>query len=373
MTWVFWISATLIAYTYFCYPGWLWVRSRWYPHPIQRRPNFQSVSFVMVVRDEERNLNRKLENLLTLDYPAELIQLVIVSDGSLDRTEAILRERADDPRITVVLNQLSRGKAPGLNDALELAHGDILVFTDARQSIEPPALRLMLENFADPTVGCVSGELMLGDPTTGESDKALATYWRVEKLVRQMESTTKSVVGATGALYAIRRTLLVPLPAEIILDDVYLPMQVVRQGFRVLFDSRARAWDGAHLDAPREFGRKVRTLSGNYQLLQLAPWLLTRANPIRFEFISHKLLRLGVPFALVSILTASLVLRAPIYRVALILQMIFYGLCLLAILGLKRGPLARMAEAAFAFVLLNTAAVVAFANFISGRKTTWGR
>jgi biofilm PGA synthesis N-glycosyltransferase PgaC len=373
MTWVFWGGAALVAYTYFGYAGWLWLRSRWYPTEIQRGPYSPSISFVMVVRDEEHTLPRKLENLLTLDYPADLTQLVIVSDGSSDRTDAILREHASNPRITVVLTQLSRGKASGLNDALELAQGEVVVFTDARQRIEPCALRLLLENFADPTIGCVSGELMLGDPETGQSGKALAAYWRVEKQVRQMESAAKSVVGATGALYAIRQNLLVPLPEETILDDVYLPMHVVRQGFRVLFDSRARAWDSADLDAQREFGRKVRTLNGNYQLLQLAPWLLTSANPIRFEFISHKLFRLAAPFALIGILFASAVLPGPFYRSALFLQVIFYGSSTLALLGLKRGPLARMAEAAFAFVMLNTAAVIAFSNFIFGRKTLWDR
>jgi len=372
MIWIFWGGAALVAYTYFGYSVWLWLRSRWYPRKIQRGPYSPSVSFVMVVRDEELTLPRKLENLLTLDYTAELTQLVIVSDGSSDHTDAILREHASNPRITVVLTQLSRGKASGLNSALELAQGEIVVFTDARQSIEPGALRLMLENFADPTVGCVSGELMLGDPATGQSGKALATYWKVEKQVRQMESAAKSVVGATGALYAIRRNLLVPLPEETILDDVYLPMHVVRQGFRVVFESGARAWDSANLDAQREFGRKVRTLSGNYQLLQLAPWLLQSTNPIRFEFISHKLLRLVVPFALVGILISSAVLRGPFYRTTLLLQIVFYGLSIVSLFGLKRGPLARMAEAAFAFVMLNTAAVVAFYNFVSGRKTLWG-
>jgi hypothetical protein len=167
--------------------------------------------------------------------------------------------------------------------------------------------------------------------------------------------------------------LLVPLPAETILDDVYLPMHVVRQGFRVVFDGRAQAWDSADPGVEAEFKRKVRTLSGNYQLLQLAPWLLTGSNPIRFEFVSHKLLRLAVPFALAGILVASLILRAPVYRIALALQTVLYGLSFLAIAQLKRGPVGRIADAALTFVVLNTAAVVAFANFVSGRKAAWIR
>jgi biofilm PGA synthesis N-glycosyltransferase PgaC len=370
--WIFWGSAVVIAYTYFGYPGWLWLRGRWRRTDVTRGSYAPFVSIVMVVRNEECVLERKLKNLLALDYPAELTQLVVVSDGSTDGTEAILHSYASNSRVNVVLNQLYRGKASGLNDAFELAQGEIVVFTDARQEIEPGALRRLLENFADPQVGCVSGELMLGDPNKGETREGLGVYWRVEKRIRELESASGSVVGATGAFYAIRRSLLSPLPAETILDDVYLPMQVARQGFRVVFDSRAWAWD-SDLGREREFARKVRTLSGNYQLLQLAPWLLTGANPIRFEFVSHKLLRLTVPFALAGVLVASVILRAPVYRVALALQAAFYGVSFLAIAQVKKGPLTRMADAVFTFVVLNTAAVVAFANFVSGRKAAWTR
>src|SRR5207247_9241227 len=143
-----------------------------------------------------------------------------------------------------------------------------------------------VEDFAVPAVGCVSGELMLGEPDSGESAQGMGLYWRIEKQIREMESASGSVIGATGAIYAVRRSLLAPIPPETILDDVYIPMNVVRQGSRVIFDPRARAWDLPHLGTGREFARKVRTLSGNYQLLQLAPWMLTSANPVRFEFVS---------------------------------------------------------------------------------------
>lgn len=214
---------------------------------------------------------------------------------------------------------------------------------------------------------------MLGVPTLGETGKGMGLYWRIEKTIRELEAASGSVVGATGALYAVRRRLVVPLPPETILDDVYLPMHVARQGGRVVFDDRARAWDSPNLGGKREFGRKVRTLSGNYQLLQLAPWLLTATNPIRFEFVSHKLLRLVVPFALLATLGASLLLSQPIYRIALALQLTFYLLSVLSIVRLSRGPLARAADAALTFVLLNTAAMVAFANFVTGRKAVWIR
>ncbi|MBI3475648.1 MAG: glycosyltransferase family 2 protein [Acidobacteria bacterium] len=373
MKWVFWISATGIVYSYIGYAAWLWLRSKWSPRPVRRGMTEPSVSAVMVVRNEEAVLARKMENLLTLEYPASKLEVVVVSDGSSDQTTAILKQFGDNVRVRTFLKPESEGKARGLNDAIKLASGDILLFTDARQTIEPAALRLLVENFADPAVGCASGELMLGDPASGETGQGMGLYWRIEKKIREMESASGSVVGATGAIYCARRDLFEALPAGTILDDVLIPMQVVRAGSRVIFDSRARAWDSPDLGGSREFSRKVRTLSGNYQLLQLAPWLLSSKDPIRFEFISHKLSRLTVPFALVALLVASFFLPQPWYRAALATQLGFYALSLIAMLGLKVGPLSRIADAARTFVVLNTAAMVAFVNFVMGRKAVWAR
>ena len=373
MRWLFWGAAGLIAYTYVGYAAWLWLRTRLKPRPVLHGPEEPQISIVMVVRNEELVLERKMRNLLELDYPADRLQIVVVSDGSTDRTEAILRDHAHDARVQVVMNQLPRGKAAGLNDAIEVAQGEVIVFTDARQKIELSAVRRLMESFADPEVGGVSGELMLGDPESGEVAEGMGLYWQIEKKIRELEGASGSVVGATGALYAVRRELLTTLPAGTILDDVYVPLHVARQGKRVVFEPRARAWDSPDLGAEREFSRKVRTLSGNYQLLQSAPWLLTNENPIRFEFVSHKLLRLIAPFALAVTLVTSAFLSGTGYRIALILQLAFYGLSLVAVLQLLRGPLGRIANAASTFVILNTAAVVAFANFMVGRKPGWGR
>jgi poly-beta-1,6-N-acetyl-D-glucosamine synthase len=384
---IFWIAAALVGYSYLGYPAWLWLRSRWSPRPVRRSSGQSSsqssavpaVTAVMVVRNEEAVIARKLENLLTLDYPQAKLDLVVVSDGSSDRTPAILADYARDSRVRTRLRTLikpaSEGKAAGLNDAIKLATGDVLLFTDARQQIESNALRLLIENFADPDVGAASGELMLGDPTSGETGKGMGLYWRIEKKIRELESASGSVVGATGAIYCARRTLLDAslLPESTILDDVLLPMQIVRKGSRVIFDARARAWDSPDLGEGREFSRKVRTLSGNYQLLQLAPWLLSSQNAIRFEFITHKLSRLAVPFALLALLIASIFLPQPFYRAALGVQLAFYALSLAALAGVKIGPLSRIADPARTFVVLNSAAMVAFINFVTGRKAIWVR
>jgi poly-beta-1,6-N-acetyl-D-glucosamine synthase len=377
MKYLFWIAASLVGYSYVGYPAWLWLRSRWSPRPVRRSSGGTSdapaVSAVMVVRNEAPVIARKLENLLTLDYPQAQLEIVVVSDGSSDSTPSILATYASDSRVRTIIKPSSQGKASGLNDAIQLATGEVLLFTDARQRIESRALRLLIENFADPDVGAASGELMLGDPASGETGKGMGLYWRIEKKIRELESASGSVAGATGAIYCARRNLVAPLPEGTILDDVLVPMQIVRKGYRVIFDARARAWDTPDLGEAREFSRKVRTLSGNYQLLQLAPWLLSSENAIRFEFVSHKLSRLAVPFALLALLVASVFLPQPFYRAALAAQLAFYALSLAALAGVRIGPLSRIADPARTFVVLNSAAMVAFVNFVTGRKAVWAR
>ncbi|HTS06939.1 MAG TPA: glycosyltransferase family 2 protein [Candidatus Eisenbacteria bacterium] len=371
MKWLFWTSFALLAYTYAGYPVWLWVRARLKPWPVRRGTVEPGISIVMVVRNESAVLAEKLENLLHIEYAPERCQIVVVSDGSDDGTEAILSTFKNEPRVRAVLRKASAGKAAGLNDALRFADGQILVFTDARQKIESDAVHCLVQNFAEPEVGAVSGELMLGNPAFGESGQGMGLYWKLEKRIRELESASGSVVGATGALYAVRRELVVEVPADTILDDVYIPMHVAQQGFRVLFDGRARAWDTPHLGADREFQRKVRTLTGNYQLLQLAPWLLRKRNPLRFEFISHKLMRLSAPLFLLGMLVSSGLAEGMFFRFLFWLQIVFYSFGLLPYLKLDLGPVSRLCDVAYTFVALNAAAVVAFANYATGNMRVW--
>jgi poly-beta-1,6-N-acetyl-D-glucosamine synthase len=373
MRFVFWAAAGVIGYTYFGYAAWLWLRSRWHPRPVQSGPYVPFVSIVLVVRNEAARLETKMRNLMELYYPPDRMEILVVSDGSTDDTNRLLSEFSEVPRVRVILSPEARGKAAGLNQAMAAVTGEIVVFTDARQQVGTDAVQLLVENFADPEVGCASGELVLGVPDGLEAAKGMGLYWRIEKMIRELESASGSVVGATGALYAVRRSMLVPLPPETILDDVFIPMQVVRQGGRVVLDLRARIWDVPDLGTGREFARKVRTLGGVYELLRLQPWLLTRANPVRFEFISHKLLRLAVPFALFAAMASSFFLPALFYRIALASQLTFYGLSVWGIFRPKYNPLARASDAAFTFVLLNVAALVAFANFVTGRRPAWSR
>lgn len=368
---LFWVSVAAIVYTYAGYPVWLWLRARLRPRLVQRSSYLPSVSVVMVIHNEEKALAPKLDNLFSLNYQKERIEIIVVSDGSTDRSEEILHVYARDSRLRSLCFPECRGKAACLNDAIAAARAELVVFTDVRQAIEKDAIQFLAENFADPAVGCVSGELMLGDPGSGEASQGTGLYWRIEKMIRDLESCSGSVVGATGALYAARRHLLPSVPAGTILDDVFIPMSVVRRGHRVLFDGRARAWDHPNLGGRREFDRKVRTLSGNYQLVQLAPWLLGNTNPLRFEFVSHKLMRLAAPFALALALVSSALIQETFYRAAAITQLVFYLVALLERPLVHAGPLGRIAGAAWTFVVLNAAALVAFTNFVTGRKPVW--
>lgn len=371
MKWVFWFSLALIAYAYLGFPAWLLLRRFWRSNPVRQEPILPSVSVVIAVHNEAQNLVHKLRNLSGLDYPPDKLEVILVSDGSTDATNQVLAAWASE-RVRVEVLSDHRGKAAALNRGVEMARGEIVVFTDARQRIEFGALRRLVVNFADPSVGCVSGELMLGESDGQTSLEGVGLYWRLEKKIRQWEGETGSVVGATGAFYAVRRELVARLPEETILDDVYIPLHVVRQGRRVVFEPQARAWDPLVTSSRQEFRRKVRTLTGNYQLVQLAPWLLSRANRVRFEFVSHKLLRLFVPLALAGLLVSTALLPGSFYRALLLLQVAFYGLGVLAMLW-PDNPAGRIGSTVVTFLVLNAAAVMAMFHFLTRKKEVWVR
>lgn len=372
MTWVFWTALLCLLYSYVGYPAWLWLRRQWRFLPVQKAETTPSISVVIAANNEAAILQRKLANLHALRYPQDLLEIIVVSDGSVDGTEQMLR-MATGPLVRPLLLPTHRGKAVALNCGVAAARGEIVVFMDARQEVEPDALNKLARNFADPTVGCVSGELMLKGPNKVGGQDGLGLYWRIEKIIRCMESETGSVVGATGALYAVRRDLVVNIPAGTLLDDVYLPLCVAAKNKRVVFEPEARAWDDMPDSASKEFRRKVRTLTGNYQLLELAPWLLTRANPLRFEFISHKLSRLLVPFALVALFATCIFLRGFPYREGLVLQICFYSSAALGALRVRPEFVSRFSKVALAFLLLNVAAAMALINFVSGKRAVWVR
>jgi biofilm PGA synthesis N-glycosyltransferase PgaC len=365
---LFWLCIVLTAYAYFGYAIYLWLLAGMRRRPVAQDAVPRTVSILIAARNEEQNLRTKLENLRRLDYPRDRMQIVVVSDGSTDGTAGILQ--AHGANVVPVILEEPNGKASALNEGVKHATGEILVFLDVRQSVDPDAVSALVSCFADPGIGAVSGELVLESSSGVPSSDAIGIYWKLEKVVRKLESESGSVVGVTGAIYAVRRELYVNMPKGIILDDVFVPMCVARAGKRVVFQPAAIARDRVFSERGKEFSRKVRTLTGNYQIVRFAPWLLSPSNPLLLRFISHKLLRLAVPLLLVLALIASMVLPGGFYRSVFWLQALFY--CLAAA-GLVTSSAKRFKPIAIAstFVMLNAAAAVAFYNFVVGRNSVW--
>lgn len=330
---VFWFSAFVISYTYLGYPILLaaWTRfGRRLVHKadITARRTWPSISVVLAVRNEAARLPSRLDNLLQLNYPGAR-EIIVVSDGSTDETsETLARYRGRVRTVEVA----GGGKPLALNAGVGVATGEILVFADARQHFCNNALVELVANFEDPRVGGVTGELVL-DAEHGDSDSTISDgvglYWKYEKWLRRNESAVWSTLGATGAIYAIRRSLWRPLPAETLLDDVLVPMRVVLAGQRIVFEERARAFDRASADAGNEARRKTRTLAGNYQILAQEPRLLVPGlNPVWLQYMSHKVGRLVVPWALVGTFVTSAVLAGShwFFAIAFVAQLAFYSL-----------------------------------------------
>lgn len=368
----FWGALTITLYTYLGYPMWIGLRSRLYPVPWRQAPVQPSVSIVLVVHNGAALLGPKIDHLLALDYPEDRIDIVVVSDGSTDGTDRVLGA-SSHPRLKSIVCQEHRGKAAALNEGIQIASGEILLFIDIRPWLDTKALQLLVSNFADPQVGCVAGDLILREEGHDAGTKAvMGHYWRFEQWIRNCEARVDSSIGVYGGFYAVRRRLVKMLPAGVINDDMFQSFSLIQQRYRSVLDVRARVYDTWPKTSLGEFNRKVRTLAGNFQLLQLAPWLLSRQNRLRFEFISHKLLRLLVPALLVIMLITSGVLASGslLYASALTVQI---GLYILALLGIGQGvPVAKnIAGPAYAFFMLNAAVVVGLYKFLFTRGPLW--
>jgi cellulose synthase/poly-beta-1,6-N-acetylglucosamine synthase-like glycosyltransferase len=367
---LFWGAVSLTLYTYVGYPVWAFLRSRLWPRPWQQATIFPNVSVILVVHNGAALLLQKINQLLSLDYPRDRIEFIVVSDGCTDATNRILRS---NPFVRSIICPERRGKAAGLNVGIQNATGEILVFLDVRQRLESTSFHYLLSNFTDPGIGCAGGEVLLSDNGHDQETRAVSSmYWRYEKWIRQCESRVDSPVGVSGAFYAVRRQLVCTLPEACLLDDVLQPLSIIRKGYRSVLDARAVVYDVPPRNFEDEFRRKVRTLAGNFQLLKLAPWLLSSENRLRFELISHKLMRLIVPVLLVILLATSamLAIRSQLYTALFAAQLLFY---LAAALGTCRGVpiLAQIAGAARAFCMMNIAVVVGFYRFISTRRPLW--
>jgi biofilm PGA synthesis N-glycosyltransferase PgaC len=318
-------AALFILYTLFGYPLLLTLLAR-RGRPIQREFQPRTVSVLLPVSNGEKWIRQKLESILSLNYPREQLEILVISDGSTDRTEEYAR--AFEPQGVRVFSIARSGKAPALNALMEKAGGEILFFTDVRQKLGADSLRNLIACFADPSVGVVSGELVILD-AQGREDTEVGLYWKYEKAIRKCLSRIDSIPGATGCIYAIRRELAKPLPADCLLDDVHLPMNAFLAGHRLILEPDAKAFDGV-TSLQTEFRRKMRTQAGMYQIVMAFPQLLGPGNRMWIHFVSHKFARLLLPFAILVLIGSSFWLPGMWARAAIVSEL---ALCALVAAG----------------------------------------
>lgn len=365
---IFWASAAALAYTYVGYPALVWAVARLRPREVRRAEWTPTVSVIIAAYNEERDLTKTLESALALDYPKDRLEVIVASDCSTDRTDEIVRSYA--PRgVRLHRQEVRHGKTAAQNAAVELARGEILLFTDATTIYGPAVLRAMAPNFADPEVGCVAGRLVYVDEGGTSVGSGARSYWDYETFVKRQESRAGSLIGVSGCLYAVRRSAYVPLPHDAC-SDFAIATKMVEQGLRTVFEPGAVSMETTNQRPAVELKMRVRVVGQTYPDLWRQRAML---NPLRAGFyavqlLSHKVLRYAVPLFLVTLLASSAVLapRSPLYAAAFAAQALFYLAAAAALLLERAGARSRLLALPQFFVLANVAAALAFFKFLRG-------
>ena len=364
---VFVIAGATIFYVLFGYPlllNWMAQRAN---NPVHKDDKLRTVSFVIAVYNGEKFLERKLRTILGLNYPRELMDILVVSDGSTDRTDEIARSFA--PQGVRFLRVPHGGKAAALNAGVAQVSGEILALCDVRQTLDPDCLRNLIACFGDPQVGSVSPKTIIVEGDIHE-EATTSAYWRYEDWIRRRHTLIDSTFGYSGAFAAMRRSLWVPLPLGTLLDDVYVPLQSFFQGYRILYEPDATMYDFPTV-LQSEFRRKVRLQAGLYQMLKLMPELLSARNRMRLHFLSAKYGRTVIPYCLIAIALATFGLP-PLWRaVAAWGQVLFYGLAALDPLVPDSFPLKKLTSPIRTFVVLMAASLAAVRVYFVSPTSLW--
>ncbi len=367
---VFWSGAAALFYAYVGYPALVWTLSRVRPRPVRRAACEPEVTVIITAYNEERDLAAKLENTLALEYPSDKLEIIVASDCSSDRTDEIARSFST--RGVRLHRQAERlGKTAAQNAAVELARGEIILFSDATTLYRTDVLRALAPNFADASVGCVAGRLVYVDRTGSAVGSGAKSYWGYETFLKTHESRACSLIGASGCLYAVRRAAYVPLYHEAC-SDFIIATKMVEQGLRAVYEPSAVCEEETNRQADKELRMRVRVIAQTYTDLWRHRALM---NPLRtgfyaVELLSHKVMRYLVPvfLMLVFISTAWLAPRSWFFAALLVGQLLFYTAAALGWLleraGLRFKPLAL----AHYFVLANLASVIAFYKFVRGER-----
>ena len=369
---LFWLAAFWIVYVYVGYPAVLALLAAMRSRAVAQQPVTPLVTIVIAAFNEQRHIAETLENKLCLDYPPERLDIIVVSDESTDATDEIVR-RFEARAVKLIRQQPRQGKTAGLNLAIPQARGEIIVFSDANSLYAPDALRHLVANFADPGVGYVTGKMIYVNADGSLIGDGCSAYMKYENVLRALETRVGSVVGVDGGIDAVRRTLYAPMRADQ-LPDFVLPLHVVEQGYRVVYEPRALLKEHALSKTSDEFRMRVRVTLRSFWALWakrrlLAPW--TDAL-FAWQLWSHKLLRYAafVPLLATTVLSVVLAGQHWIYAVSLLGHALLLLSLLLAAGGgrLAAGPL----RYASYFVLINAACAVAALRFLRGEKqSTW--
>ena len=366
---VFWLSVGLLAWTFIGYPLAVLFLARMFPRPWHEGEFSGVVSMIVAAHNEENVIREKVENCLALDFGAADAEIIVVSDGSTDSTNAILKEfSAADPKLRIITYQPRAGKANALNLGVSQARGEVLIFSDANVMVRARSCQAILSPLVDSRVGAVCGRVLLRargtDELAGES-----LYMKYEGVVQNAEASWHSTVGVDGALFAMRRSLFQPLPQAIILDDFMLSMQAPANRLRIVYKKEAEAVEEVIASAENEFRRKARIVAGGYQFLvaflrsgrsfTLGTW---------FALFSHKILRWIAPFLLLIVFGVNLaLLDTASYRWIIWAQCTFYTLAALGywVKSLRRSYLVYLP---YYFTVVNVAALSGFFRFVTLRQ-----
>jgi len=319
------------------------------------------ITVVMAVYNSEPLLEARINNIFLSDYPCHKINMLVVSDGSTDGSDAeLVRLSGIHSSLKSIHYNKNQGKASAINRALLNVETEYLVFCDVRQEFDVQAIRKLVSTLMNDRVGAVTGNLMIAaDATNPTADPGL--YWKYEKWIRDSESRHSSLLGVTGAIYAAKKSLMPKsFPVETILDDMYAPLYIAKKGFQIKMVTDAKAYDIPSSTVKEEFIRKVRTLAGNFQLMKLHSWLNNPfRNPLFFQWMSHKVARLLVPYAMIGVLVSSSIGEGIVFDAIFVGQWFFYLYATFGYLAMNRDKTIRFGSVCVSFCSLNVAALLA--------------
>ncbi|MDE2213828.1 MAG: glycosyltransferase family 2 protein [Candidatus Omnitrophica bacterium] len=342
------------------------------PVEAQRLP---TVSVIIAAYNEEAVIEQRMENCLVSTYPPELLEVIIASDGSTDKTNEIVR-RYEERGIKLYAFKQRRGKVNVLNEVVAKARGEILVFSDANAMFARDAITKIVRHFQDSMVGCVCGSLHFIKADESETIELEGFYWKFETFLKRVEGKLGACLGANGAIFAVRKNLFYCCPPDTIVEDFVISMKVLEKGFKALYDPQAVAFEHTAKKIIQEKQRRVRIGAGDYQALtMLWPMLDPRKGFGSVAFWSHKVLRWCVPFFLFIALAANIVLALHFpYGVLLAMQLVFYGCALIGQILSRREKKVKIFNLCYYFVSMNLALFLGFLRFVSGtQKVTWDR